>query len=353
MEEGDVEETIASDPVLVCDKADIAIHEHTEACMKSVDIPVADIEELTCGQEESEGHTHGERCYGTWTQICEKEEHTHDETCLPEETEEIEETEEETESDQEESAEESAVENDDTVSSEEGLVRPEFLDAWAETTGEAAVDAEVPMMRSFAMRSSESASTYAEGENGQLDLTGWINDVKMYRVEDGKSTEIPNGSVVEEGEWIRFKIDYTIPGQQLAYMEGKEIHFVSNTVTYQIPESFSSVEEESGIIRNSTGERVGTFTIIGKTITMVFDQTYVNENANAKQIHGYISFYSLVTKKTEDTNENQGFEFTDSKTLEFIVQESDEAIGDLKVRKDISEINGDTITFRFAVSSTL
>lgn len=354
MEEGDVEETIASDPVLVCDKADIAIHEHTEACMKSVDVPAADIEELTCGQEESVEHTHGERCYGTWTQICEKEEHTHDETCLPEETEEIEETEEETESDQEESVEESAVENDDTVSSEEGLVRPEFLDAWAETTGEAAVDAEVPMMRSFAMRSSESALTYAEGDNEPLDMTdtNWINDVTMYKHEDGTITEIQSGTVVYEGDLIQFKLDYTIEGQQLAVMEvGDSMTVMHDTVVYRIPSSFKTINSDSGNIYNSDDEIVGTFKIEGNTITLTYNKEFIRENAEGKQINGYISFFSVVDKVSEGTNENQNHVFNDSVDVNLNVQESQEVKGDLSVEKAKTSIDGSVIKYMISVSS--
>lgn len=120
----------SSEPLLICDKAEIVLHEHTSdcydeddnlicgkqqvlehvhsrACFQTVEQPV-DTEIMTCTiaegegahihseeagcydknkkliceQEESGGHHHGSRCYGTWELTCNLEEHTHSPECL-------------------------------------------------------------------------------------------------------------------------------------------------------------------------------------------------------------------------------------------------------------------------------
>ena len=79
---------VATEPVLVCGKAEILLHEHTadcpgesgnlicgkiqvlehqhtDACFETVEEP-ADTETLTCTLPEDEKHTHTALCYGTW-----------------------------------------------------------------------------------------------------------------------------------------------------------------------------------------------------------------------------------------------------------------------------------------------
>ena len=115
---------VATEPVLVCGKAEILLHEHTagcleesgnlicgkiqvlehqhtDACFETVEEP-ADTEALTCTLPEDEKHTHTALCYGTWELTCDMEEHTHTEKCsTAEETEATEETEETTEPEEE------------------------------------------------------------------------------------------------------------------------------------------------------------------------------------------------------------------------------------------------------------
>lgn len=58
---------------LVCGQEESEEHTHSEACYQTVS-------ELICGQEESEGHTHTDACYEKQLS-CGKEEHTHSEAC--------------------------------------------------------------------------------------------------------------------------------------------------------------------------------------------------------------------------------------------------------------------------------
>ena len=57
---------------LTCTLAESQDHSHGDSCYQTG-------RNLTCTQQESPGHTHGDLCYGTWKQVCQLEEHTHDE----------------------------------------------------------------------------------------------------------------------------------------------------------------------------------------------------------------------------------------------------------------------------------
>lgn len=97
-----------ADPVLICEKPEVILHEHTadcldenggvicgqeqvlrhqhtDACFETVEEPV-DTEALTCASTDPE-HVHDPLCYGTWVLNCELEEHTHSAECLGEPTE--------------------------------------------------------------------------------------------------------------------------------------------------------------------------------------------------------------------------------------------------------------------------
>lgn len=59
--------------VLVCGQEESAEHTHTDACYETQKV-------LVCGQEESAGHTHTDACYSQ-VLTCGKEEHTHTDAC--------------------------------------------------------------------------------------------------------------------------------------------------------------------------------------------------------------------------------------------------------------------------------
>ena len=127
----------------------------------------------------------------------------------------------------------------------------------------------------------------------ELDLTPYINNVTMY---DADGNPIPSGSVVSEGDLIEFKIDYTITGQQLGFMNGETVELVSNVLTYKIPEIFEMIQSNSGDIVNSAGMPVGTYIIDSETgtITLKFSESFVEQNAKGIQIHGNHSLKFLM-----------------------------------------------------------
>lgn len=66
---------------LTCEKVQILAHQHDDSCFVTEESPV-DTSTLTCTNSGAE-HEHGPRCYGSWELICQLAEHTHDETCSP------------------------------------------------------------------------------------------------------------------------------------------------------------------------------------------------------------------------------------------------------------------------------
>lgn len=325
-EEGDVE------TVLICDQSDKVVHDHTIACYDTS----SGENVLTCEKLKILKHTHTEACMkNVATQeneevklTCEKEEHKHDDSCLPKES----------------------NENSEATISDGTLVRPESLNAWAETNAQE----EAPIMRSYSMKNNRGASTYAMARSGALDLTEWITKVTMYKHEDGKKEEIQSGSVVYEGDLIQFKLEYTIEGQQLGKMEeGEPTVVYTDTVEYQIPETFKTVNGNSGYIYNSDDEVVGTFNIDSTTnkIILKYYEEYVLDNAEGKQINGYISFYSIVDKITQENGEDRRHEFNSEVIVDLNVQQSQEVKGDLSVEKAITNVEGKVIEYMLSVSS--
>lgn len=245
----------------------------------------------------------------------------------------------------------------------EEVTEPEGSDAWAELvpsdkgegdTGENEPQISAPQGAGASSRSllalSDSATTYAQTRAAPLDLTPYIESVTMYD-EDGNKLE--SGSVVTEGDLIEFRIEYTIDGQQLAVMNGETVDKISDTLTYKLPEIFKMIQSGSGNIINSVGQVVGTYNIDNETgiITLRFDEEYVEQNAKGIQIQGFISFFSLVTKITDSDSEDQEYEFTDNIILGVVIEEKQEAVGDLSIEKNKTSVNGEEITYEVIVTS--
>lgn len=180
-----------------------------------------------------------------------------------------------------------------------------------------------------------------------LDLKPYIKNVTMYD-ENGK--ELENGATVTEGDELRFQIDFVIDGQQL----GDMVNGVkTDTLVYQLPETFKIVKSEWGYIPNQAGQRVGEYEIDGETgtITLTFYEEYVNQNINGNQISGYVSFYSTVTKISDADNEDQEYNFNDKATLGVVVKEYEESVGDLAIKKKVASVVGDEIIYEVEVTS--
>ena len=237
---------------------------------------------------------------------------------------------------------------------------PEDTNAWADllppdTPVTEAPQAEAPQAE--AQSAQEAVSTYsmrntrqAAAQTTALDLTPFINTVTMY---DADEVPIPSGSVVTEGDLIEFEITYTIPGQQLGVMNGKNVTVISDTLTYSLPEIFQVIQGSEGNIMNSAGAAVGTYVIDSEagTITLCFGENYINQNAAGMQIQGNASFFSFVNKVTDGESEIQKYKFTDEITLGVIIEEEFEAAGDLGIEKQKVSVDGNSILYEVKVTS--
>ena len=247
-------------------------------------------------------------------------------------------------------------EEDDKDKPTDESTKPDSSDAWAELVPPNETESDEPNISSSqssgATNSASGAgqSTYAQARATTLDLTPYIDAVTMYD-EDGNKIE--SGSVVTEGDLIEFKIEYTIDGQQLAVMNGKNVSVISDTLTYKLPAIFKVIQSGSGNIINSAGQTVGTFVVDSDEglVTLKFSDTYVKQNANGIQIQGHVSFFSLVTKVTDSDSENQEYEFTDNITLGVVIEEKNESVGDLTIEKKTTTVSGGELTYEIIVTS--
>lgn len=254
----------------------------------------------------------------------------------------------------------------------EQIITPDDTDAWAElvyptepaeepteeSTEEpteetpAVFNAQTPAKLMASPYSLRRSSTYAVSRAGTpLDLTPYIDAVTMY---DENGNVLPSGSTVTEDDLIEFKIEYTITGQQLGVLNGNNVTVNSNTLTYALPKIFQIIQSGQGDIYNAQSVKVGTYLIDSETgtITMTFSDDYVEQNARGIQIHGHVSFFSIVTKVTDSDDEHQDYVFTDDITLGVVIEENNEAKGDLKIEKLATSVNGEEITYQVKVTST-
>ena len=241
---------------------------------------------------------------------------------------------------------------------EEELLGPEDTIAWAELVGtpiqlpeepEAAAEAAMAS-RTYDLRRMNSARFMVSRAGTPLDLTPYIEKVTMF---DAAGNEIASGSTVTEGDQIEFRIEYNIVKQILAEMNGENLTVYSNTVYYHIPDTFKVIRDSSGTVYNSQKEIVGSFTVDANTnrVSITFDDTFVEANATGLDIDGKVSFYSTVTKITEEDGEKQNFKFTDEITLGIVIQEDIEAVGSIEIEKQKISVDGETLEYEIRVFS--
>ena len=239
----------------------------------------------------------------------------------------------------------------------EATISPDNTDAWAVVVGSVEETMEelagAPTATTFSLRRSAGTFLMTPRAGTTLNLTPYITNVTMY---DANGKPLPSGSVVKEGDLIEFKISYTIKGQQFGVMNGEEYDIKTDTVVYSIPSSFQIIQEKSGNIVNSFGQTVGTYSIqanegSNSTITMVFLDEYVKDNIKGLAITGHISFFSTVVKITDNESEGQDHQFSDKFTLGIIVQEEEEIVGDLKIEKKKTNVDGNVLTYEIIVTS--
>ena len=259
---------VATEPVLVCGKAEILLHEHTadcleesgnlicgkiqvlehqhtDACFETVEEP-ADTEALTCTLPEDEKHTHTALCYGTWELTCDMEEHTHTEECsTAEETEATEETEETTEPEEEMSG----MEIDPSL--------PVMGTAYASGA----------KTRAYSVMTLDADTT---GATDPVSVGIYITGATLYyrTNENGEWTDVSGATDIPGDADFKLKISYgNVPIDTLLAADGK--------MTYTLPALFRNATANGSITSGST--TVGTITVANNTVTLAFDTTWLTQ----------------------------------------------------------------------------
>lgn len=257
---------VATEPVLVCGKAEILLHEHTadcleesgnlicgkiqvlehqhtDACFETVEEP-ADTEALTCTLPEDEKHTHTALCYGTWELTCDMEEHTHTEECsTAEETEATEETEETTEPEEEMSG----MEIDPSL--------PVMGTAYASGA----------KTRAYSVMTLDADTT---GATDPVSVENYITGATLYYRTDENAawTNVSGATDIPGDADFKLVISYgNVPIDDLLAAGGK--------MTYTLPALLRNATANGKITSGSA--EVGTITVANNTVTLAFDTTWL------------------------------------------------------------------------------
>lgn len=268
---------VATEPVLVCGKAEILLHEHTadcleesgnlicgkiqvlehqhtDACFETVEEP-ADTEALTCTLPEDEKHTHTALCYGTWELTCDMEEHTHTEACsTAEETEATEETEETTEPEEEMSG----------MEIDPGL--PVMGTAYA-ATGHMRAHSTTGYMSAYSVMTLDADTT---GATDPVSVKNYITGATLYyrTNENAAWTNVSGATDIPGDADFKLEISYgNVPIDTLLAADGK--------MTYTLPALFRNATANGKITSGSA--EVGTITVANNTVTLAFDTTWLTQ----------------------------------------------------------------------------
>ena len=266
---------VATEPVLVCGKAEILLHEHTadcleesgnlicgkiqvlehqhtDACFETVEEP-ADTEALTCTLPEDEKHTHTALCYGTWELTCDMEEHTHTEACIAaEETDKTEVAEETTEPEEEMSG----------MEIDPGL--PVMGTAYA-TTGHMRAHSTRGYMSAYSVMTLDADTT---GATDPVSVENYITGATLYyrTNENAAWTNVSDATGIPGDADFKLEISYgNVPIDTLLAADGK--------MTYTLPELFRNATANGKITSGSA--EVGTITVANNTVTLAFDTTWL------------------------------------------------------------------------------
>ena len=257
---------VATEPVLVCGKAEIFLHEHTAdcleesgnlicgkiqvlshqhtaSCFETVE-KLVDTESLTCTLPEDEKHTHTALCYGTWELTCDMEEHTHTEECsTAEETEATEETEETTEPEEEMSG----MEIDPSL--------PVMGTAYASGA----------KTRAYSVMTLDADTT---GATDPVSVENYITGATLYYRTDENAawTNVSGATDIPGDADFKLEISYgNVPIDTLLAADGK--------MTYTLPALFRNATANGKITSGSA--EVGTITVANNTVTLAFDTTWL------------------------------------------------------------------------------
>lgn len=146
-------------------------------------------------------------------------------------------------------------------------------------------------------------------EGQSIDFEPYIQSVTVqYRQGEWQNWQtLGKGDNISPWGSLRFNIYYVLPGNTLSDD--------TRTIVYHFPSELQIMEEESGIMIDSAGREVGTYTIKKDgTVEAVFYDEYVKENSasgSGKSISGQIEFLSDASQLQGRQGEVVVLPFTD------------------------------------------
>ena len=339
---------VATEPVLVCGKAEILLHEHTagcleesgnlicgkiqvlehqhtDACFETVEEP-ADTEALTCTLPEDEKHTHTALCYGTWELTCDMEEHTHTEECsTAEETEATEETEETTEPEEEMSG----MEIDPSL--------PVMGTAYASGA----------KTRAYSVMTLDADTT---GATDPVSVENYITGATLYYRTDENAawTNVSGATDIPGDADFKLEISYgNVPIDTLLAADGK--------MTYTLPALFRNATANGKITSGSA--EVGTITVANNTVTLAFDTTWLAKQKTETNTVISGDFFVEAEVNLSQVGEDRTARIVIGKTTITIDFDGDivAQYGNVDLTKTVSaiseETDGDYLTYTLTVTA--
>lgn len=339
---------VATEPVLVCGKAEILLHEHTagcleesgnlicgkiqvlehqhtDACFETVEEP-ADTEALTCTLPEDEKHTHTALCYGTWELTCDMEEHTHTEECsTAEETEATEETEETTEPEEEMSG----MEIDPSL--------PVMGTAYASGA----------KTRAYPVMTLDADTT---GATDPVSVENYITGATLYYRTDENAawTNVSGATDIPGDADFKLEISYgNVPIDTLLAAGGK--------MTYTLPALFRNATANGKITSGSA--EVGTITVANNTVTLAFDTTWLAKQKTETNTVISGDFFVEAEVNLSQVGEDRTARIVIGKTTITIDFDGDivAQYGNVDLTKTVSaiseETDGDYLTYTLTVTA--
>ena len=311
---------------LICDKIQVLEHQHTDACFTTVEEP-ADTETLTCTLPEDENHTHDSLCYGIWELTCAMEEHTHSEVC---------------------SAQEEELNPEKSTAPEESTVPEEPLDT--------EMDSDLPVMgtasTSASVFASPKMSTFAltrQTETDPLDVKDYVSNAVLYY----RTSENPTWQDVTSAENIPGDADFKLV---INYKEVPidRLQAAARKMTFTLPGLLRNTSVNGKIISGT--EEAGTIVVSGSTVTLTFDETWLNRQQanNSTVIAG--DFYVEAKANLSGVDDNPQIVIGD---VTIGIDFEDDVIakhGDVDLSKTVSPVvseeeNGDFLTYTLTVTA--
>lgn len=339
---------VATEPVLVCGKAEILLHEHTAdcleesgnlicgkiqvlshqhtaSCFETVE-KLVDTESLTCTLPEDEKHTHTALCYGTWELTCDMEEHTHTEECsTAEETEATEETEETTEPEEEMSG----MEIDPSL--------PVMGTAYASGA----------KTRAYSVMTLDADTT---GATDPVSVENYITGATLYYRTDENAawTNVSGATDIPGDADFKLEISYgNVPIDTLLAADGK--------MTYTLPALFRNATANGKITSGSA--EVGTITVANNTVTLAFDTTWLTHQKTETNTVISGDFFVEAEVELSQVDDNGTARIVIGKTTITIDFDGDivAQYGNVDLTKTVSaiseETDGDYLTYTLTVTA--